>query len=199
MGQDLRLDVENQADVMFETYALPPVNLVAASWLGRLDGQGGQPERSIGMVQPELDNWHLLIDSSTGRAQIPVGVTEIDEDAFRKCDRLTSVYIPNSVTEICERAFCGCESLNEINIPSNVTKIGDGAFERCVSLTSVKFAAGVEEIGSGAFDGCLSLTSVEIPISVTKIGEEVYTQRTSFLYTLESGIPHTFIRGNRTF
>ena len=120
-------------------------------------------------------------------------VTEIDDDAFKYCNNLTSISLPNSVTYIgsvaflgCtnlsnitfeegvktigDHAFSGCSSLTSITIPDSVTSIGDYAFSRCTSLTSVIIPDSVTEIGDYAFRGCTSLTSITIPDSVTSIG-----------------------------
>ena len=60
---------------------------------------------------------------------IPNGVTEIPEEAFRYYSNLTHVTIPNSVTTIGREAFydCGNSSLT-LDIPNSVTSIGEYAF-----------------------------------------------------------------------
>ena len=73
------------------------------------------------------------------------------------------------VTEIGEQAFSMCYKLTSVTIPTGVTQIGKDAFYECSSLTSVTIADGVTKIGNYAFYGCTSLTSVDIPNSVTEI------------------------------
>ena len=60
--------------------------------------------------------------------EIPEGVTQIPDYAFRFCSKLTSVIIPRGITAIGREAFNGCLSLTTLNIPEGVTAIGDHAF-----------------------------------------------------------------------
>ena len=87
-------------------------------------------------------------------------VTEIEDDTFCCCERLTSLKIPDSVTTIGDWAFYNCNRLEKIYIPNSVTKIGGYAFEDCDSLTSITIPESVTKIEWGAFRNCSSLTSV---------------------------------------
>ena len=51
---------------------------------------------------------------------IPEGTTKIEEEAFEKCTKLTSIVIPDSVTEIGDYAFRRCTGLTSIVIPDSV-------------------------------------------------------------------------------
>lgn len=70
-------------------------------------------------------------------------VTEIGEDAFSGCDKITNVIIPDSVTIIGRSAFNGCDGLTNITIPDNVTYLGEvyaksaSALSECKNLTNV--------------------------------------------------------------
>ncbi len=59
----------------------------------------------------------------SGDVTIPEGVTEIGEEAFSGCKKLTSVTIPEGVTAIGERAFYGCTGLTSIALPRSIRKI----------------------------------------------------------------------------
>ena len=132
-------------------------------------------------------------------------VTEIGEDAFRACRKLTTVIVPNSVTKVgrfsfiyCENlttliigdgvieiewgAFFGCVNLTEVIIPDGVKKIGGRAFFMCASLTTVTIPDSVETIGNQAFYGCESLTTVTIPASVTQIGLYAFDSSLDVIY-----------------
>ena len=102
-------------------------------------------------------------------------VTSIGYEAFRNCDRLTSVTIPNSVTSIGVSAFSGCSGLSSVTIPNSVTSIGNYAFSRCSGLTSVTIPNSVTSIDDYAFGGCSGLTSVTIPNSVTSIDDYAFS------------------------
>ena len=109
-------------------------------------------------------------------------VTQIGDDAFNECIRLTSVDIPNSVTTIGDYAFGHCsKKLKNVNIGNSVTTIGYALFEGCTGLTSVEISNSVTTIESYAFYGCTSLASIEIPNSVTTIGSSAFHGCTSLV------------------
>ena len=101
---------------------------------------------------------------------ITYSVTSIGDDAFYRCDGLTSVTIGNSVTSIGDWAFYDCSGLTSVTIGNSVTSIGEYAFYGCSGLTSVTIGNSVTSIGFRAFSVCSGLTSITIPNSVTSIG-----------------------------
>ena len=62
-------------------------------------------------------------------------MTEISDNLFSTCHRLTSVSIPDSVTTIGHYAFHDCNHLTSLFIPDSVTFIGIRAFYDCKNLT----------------------------------------------------------------
>ena len=80
---------------------------------------------------------------------IPNTVTEIGQNAFYWCNKMTSITIPDSVTVIGAGAFGGCSSLKEITIPQSVTSIGADAFLHCGNLTAINIKGTANRI-SGA-------------------------------------------------
>ena len=123
---------------------------------------------------------------------IPNSVTYIGNDAFFRCESLTSIKIPNSVTNIGNSAFDNCSSLNSINIPNSVTNIGNSAFSRCSSLNSINIPNSVTNIGDYAFDNCSSLTSINIPNSVTYIGYKAFWKCNNLPFKIKSDIIQRF-------
>ena len=101
--------------------------------------------------------------------EIPDGILEICDDAFRYCSNLTSITIPSSVKSIGTYAFCGCSGLTSVTISSGVTSISNGAFSSCSNLTSIAIPSSVTSIGTYVFKGCSSLTNIVIPEGVTSI------------------------------
>ena len=89
---------------------------------------------------------------------VPEGVTQIDNHAFKSCPYLKSITLPNSLTSIGRSAFCGCSSLVSINIPPSVTHIGENAFKYCSSLATVNVHPSTE-IHPHPF--CLRCTTLE--------------------------------------
>ena len=80
---------------------------------------------------------------------IPNTVTEIGQNAFYWCNKMTSITIPDSVTVIGAEAFYNCSSLKEITIPQSVTSIGADAFVYCGNLTAINIKGTANRI-SGA-------------------------------------------------
>lgn len=109
-------------------------------------------------------------NSDIVRVDLPASVTIIGENAFRNCQKLTSVNMQDGVAEIRKRAFYGCVGLKEVSIPGSVKTIGEEAFKGCNSLSTLAMADGVESIGDHAFDDCSSLVAVELPNSITSLG-----------------------------
>ena len=72
-----------------------------------------------------------------GIAIIPKETTKVDDNAFESTS-LESVVIPIGVTEIGEQAFKDCTSLTTVILTSfNVNIIGTSAFEGCSALTAI--------------------------------------------------------------
>ena len=74
-------------------------------------------------IYDSRDSCNAIIKTETneliigcGNTKIPDSVTCIGEDAFYKCDGLSSIEIPSSVINIEKRAFSGCNNLNSIKI-----------------------------------------------------------------------------------
>lgn len=107
---------------------------------------------------------------------IPDGVTRIGEYAFSECSKITELIIPDGVTYIGEMAFYYCESVPEINLPDSVTTIEKSAFWGCRSLTTFKIPSKVTIIKATTFNSCSNLESVIIPNGVTSIEAEVFTE-----------------------
>lgn len=121
-------------------------------------------------------------------------VNIIDQDAFRECTSLSTMFIPGSVRTIMNNAFYYCTNLTEVTIsdgvevvsgfghsgltsviiPDSTTLIDVSAFYGCSDLTNVILGNGVVKIGAESFSGCSSLISVEIPDSVTSIGQYAF-------------------------
>ena len=138
-----------------------------------------------------FQDWNLLCHANTVRLEgsnienlkemehieIPSGVTQINDGAFRYLENLKSVTIPNTVESIGFCAFESCTGIEEIVIPDSVYSIGALAFgkyypndEKDMSLKKVTIGKNVKTIGVGAFRVLKNLEEVIIPSdSVTEI------------------------------
>ena len=63
---------------------------------------------------------------------------EVNQLAFRLCNKLTEVTIGEGATWIGDFAFVGCSSLQKVTLPSTLNRIGGGAFVNLPKLTEVK-------------------------------------------------------------
>ncbi len=109
---------------------------------------------------------------------IPGSVTEIGDEAFFSCDKLTAVSIPEGVEVIGKHAFCFCMELVSVDIPESVTVIRAHAFNKCDALQHVTMPKNLTEMGDAVFYLDAELQSVELPKNLTVIpGELFYSAR----------------------
>ncbi len=123
-------------------------------------------------------------------AVLPEGMTEIQPEAFFKCENLRGIVLPDSLREIGTQAFVFCSKLTEIVLPDGLEKIGDRAFASCKMLNDVtipgsvtcvpwecfaysglervRIEENVRELKAFAY-GCKLLTDVFLPASVENI------------------------------
>ena len=107
---------------------------------------------------------HVLIDKS---------VDEIEEEAFRDCERLLQVETHDGIRKVGKRAFYNCKLLGQINLRSAV-EIGYAAFYGCVSMADVEFGDELETIRTGALCGCNTLEHLKLP-SIVNIKMGAFT------------------------
>lgn len=114
-----------------------------------------------------------LIDRSIQSVNIPYGITQIADSAFRFCWYLSIVSIPDSVTYIGPSAFSFCPSLRNIVIPDSVTSIGEEAFIN-TSLSTITLSNNLVSISDKAFRSIGTLENITIPGSITQIGANAF-------------------------
>ncbi len=96
--------------------------------------------------------------------ELPDTLTFIGELSFYG-DPLTSINLPEGLIEIDDAAFKNCSNLEDISFPESLNKIGDSAFQYCSKLKSINLHEGMT-IGGRAFNGCESLKELTIPKNV---------------------------------
>ena len=116
------------------------------------------------------EDYKSFIQTYGGAVILPAGITEIQANAFRGCDRLSDIIIPEGVIRIGVAAFSGCEALQNIVLPNSLVSIGDYAFFQCSRLNNITVPNSVTSIGEHAFAECQALESIIIPHSVEHIG-----------------------------
>lgn len=131
------------------------------------------------VVEPKYARFGANVLSNTyengvGKIVCDGNVTEIGNDAFYQCNKLTSITIPETVKTIGESAFGLCDGIVNITIPNSVTSIGESAFNYCRALTKVVLSNRLTEIKSHTFYSCTALQTVSIPSSVETIGGNAF-------------------------
>ena len=82
--------------------------------------------------------------------------------------------IPEGIEEIADNAFKGITAITGLKLPSTLKSIGSGAFWGCTGITGVEFPASLQSIGSGAFSQCAGIESLRIPGTVNIIGGNAF-------------------------
>ena len=72
--------------------------------------------------------------SSSRNLEIPEGVTEISQYAFRYFSNVTAIKLPESMKTISSSNFYGHTYLETIILPATVTSVGSSAFSGCSNL-----------------------------------------------------------------
>ena len=134
---------------------------------------------------------------------IPVGgtkhqrvpVTQIDENAFSKCNAITSVTIPDGITSIGKSAFEYCRNLTKVIIGNDVTTIKESAFYYCSSLKQVTIPASVTDISyNRVFGQCSDLTQIDVESGNTAYCSEdgvLFNKNKTMLMRYPEGKPET--------
>ena len=120
-------------------------------------------------VAYEKDNtlFKSMVDRSITevKAEDLQGITEIGNDAFDYCVKLTSIELPDSLTTIGGYAFANCSPLKTITIPKNVVSLGNSAFSGCAQLVSIYLLNKdtIVNLGNQIFMNCRELQNIYVP------------------------------------
>lgn len=126
-------------------------------------------------LRAEENGAYVMPNEYKGKVVIPaqiivdglvINVIGIAEDAFYRCDDVTSISLPEGIKTIENSAFESISGLTEIVVPASVTSIGKCAFSDCENLREVVLLPQMESIPEDMFESCGSLTTVNIPTSV---------------------------------
>lgn len=147
---------------------------------------------------PDKSATEISIPASITADSKEYTVTEIGENAFAHCTKLTKLTLPGSLERIGAFAFSYCSGIPELTIPNSVTWIQAYAFNKCTGLKNVDFEDGESELAfeagvfkesglesvylgrpysysgtaaEGAFTGLTTLKTIALGESVTSIGD----------------------------
>lgn len=145
----------------------------------------------------KVSDWGFSLNPSLYRVVLDSCISEIGENAFFNCTRLTNIDL-TGVDLIGEHAF-ECTGLESISLPK-VGRIGDFAFSNCRNLEKVNFSnqscyigdfaflnntalkhlrLNSASIGECVFMGCSSLQTIVLADSVKHIGSAAFLGCTS--------------------
>lgn len=109
---------------------------------------------------------------SLSKVKLPNDLNKIYASSFYYT-ALTELELPDSIEEIEESAFKECDKLKKIKLPKHLKIVGDNAFENCISLEEIEFPNEVVLIGNEALKGCKSLKKLVLGASVRKLGDRL--------------------------
>ena len=131
--------------------------------------------------------------TSLNRADLGKRVTDIDQEAFKNCDRLESITIPDSVTSINTGIFESCDSLKEIKISTGIKEIPQKMCYECSNLESVVLPYAVTKVKAQAFANCPKLTKITIPKNTATIADDVFSYPTKMtVYGVKGSYAETY-------
>ena len=159
---------------------------------------GGVPVQKIGMnafSAYNFDTYDAKVYEWVRSVAIPVGVTEIGDNAFYGCTALERIDCYGELNRINLRAFEGCTALREVNLRNGVQFIDLYAFCLCESLKTIDLGPYLDTVGEGAFYAsgltsvvanmrivglqafrdCKSLLEVHLPAKVEKVEAGAFT------------------------
>ena len=110
-----------------------------------------------------VDLARQLIQGGLTELEIPEGVTEIRDYAFKNMSSLVQVKLPNTILKIGQEAFYGT-GITTFDIPSSVKYILDYCFAYS-NLTSIYVPSTVLVFGEQCLYSCKKLTSLEFEAS----------------------------------
>ncbi|HFU3982293.1 TPA: leucine-rich repeat protein [Streptococcus suis] len=117
---------------------------------------------------------------------LPSTLTKIDNRTFESTS-IKFIDIPNGVSEIGEGAFRFSPDLETVKLPKELKKLGGYLFEGNEKMTLLVLPDKVESIDVNAFVNMPNLEKVYIPASVNSIGENlIFNPNTTFYVTAGS-------------
>lgn len=130
-----------------------------------------------------------------GDFTVPDVCTTIGPNAFKDCDKITSITMGNRVTVIGNGAFWGCTAMKRIRLSLMLTKLGAYAFADCKLLAAVTLPRSLREIEMGdLFKGCKlqQLVVLGPVICPTCSGYGLWTAQFSKDWMASNGVIYTY-------
>lgn len=164
VNSDITITVERFGTLTMEQVAEALPNLETECTITITDYDGSSMSKYLG---GEWKKVHLIL-------QMKEGVTEIGDDAFKRCNSLVSIVVPEGVTSIGDGAFYECTNLVSAKLPESLTDIGRFPFWNCKKLSEVNIPSKLEALTVEFFLNCGNLEYVKIPDDVTVIAYSAF-------------------------
>lgn len=82
------------------------------------------------------------------------------------------------MTEIADNAFKGCKKLTKVTIPEGVTTIGKNAFNGCKVLKTITIkSTALKKVGAKAFKGISAKAKIKVPKEQKKTYEKLLKKK----------------------
>ncbi|HFI0135002.1 TPA: leucine-rich repeat protein [Streptococcus suis] len=139
------------------------------------DNETTDKDSAFGSSSSEPNKWAGLTN-----VILPSTLTKIDSRTFESTS-IKFIDIPNGVSEIGEGAFRFSPELETVKLPKELKKLGGYLFEGNEKMTLLVLPDKVESIDVNAFVNMPNLEKVYIPASVNSIGENlIFNPNTTF-------------------
>ncbi|HFI0976663.1 TPA: leucine-rich repeat protein [Streptococcus suis] len=139
------------------------------------DNKTTDKDSAFGSSSSEPNKWVGLTN-----VILPSTLTKIDSRTFESTS-IKFIDIPNGVSEIGEGAFRFSPELETVKLPKELKKLGGYLFEGNEKMTLLVLPDKVESIDVNAFVNMPNLEKVYIPASVNSIGENlIFNPNTTF-------------------
>ncbi|HEP1818309.1 TPA: leucine-rich repeat protein [Streptococcus suis] len=139
------------------------------------DNKTTDKDSVFGSSSSEPDKWAGLTN-----VILPSTLTKIDNRTFESTS-IKFIDIPNGVSEIGEGAFRFSPDLETVKLPKELKRLGGYLFEGNEKMTLLVLPDKVESIDVNAFVNMPNLEKVYIPASVNSIGENlIFNPNTTF-------------------
>ena len=132
----------------------------------------------------ELHGWLGDFLPNLQKAVIGSGITEIPDNMFWDCEKLTSVSLPGTVKAIGHSAFSGCFALKTITLPDGLEEIrghafyGSGLEKVTIPGTVVRYRSEDDDeyVSTGyVFSDCMNLREVVFSAGCREVSEGMFS------------------------
>ena len=110
----------------------------------------------------KIDKGKLIKAENIINYMISSAITEIENFAFMKNEKMQELYMPDTVKRVGISTFEGCTSLVKARISENIDIITMSMFKDCKKLLDINIHSFLKVIGNFAFSGCEELKIINM-------------------------------------